>query len=53
MKAPYVGYSKTDPAIAVMQQIRRLFDPRGILSPAKYLPQASELPLQGEGEKAQ
>ncbi|GAA5866188.1 hypothetical protein JCM3774_004113 [Rhodotorula dairenensis] len=53
MKAPYVGYSKTDPAIAVMQQIRRLFDPRGILSPAKYLPPASELPLQGDEERVQ
>ncbi|TKA55394.1 hypothetical protein B0A53_02318 [Rhodotorula sp. CCFEE 5036] len=53
MKAPYVGYSKTEPAIAVMQQIRRLFDPRGILSPAKYLPQASELPFQSEEERVQ
>ncbi|BGP52908.1 D-lactate ferricytochrome c oxidoreductase [Rhodotorula sphaerocarpa] len=53
MKAPYVGYSKPDPAIAVMQQIRRLFDPRGILSPGKYLPQASELPAEGEGERVQ
>ncbi|GAA5980599.1 hypothetical protein JCM10908_001703 [Rhodotorula pacifica] len=53
MKAPYVGYSKTDPAIAVMQQIRRLFDPRGILSPAKYLPQATELPFEQEGERVQ
>lgn len=53
MKAPYVGYSKPDPAIAVMQQIRRLFDPRGILSPGKYLPQASELPVEGEGDRVQ
>ncbi|GAA5850197.1 hypothetical protein JCM8547_001039 [Rhodosporidiobolus lusitaniae] len=48
MKAPYVGYSKSNPAIAVMQQIRRLFDPRGILSPGKYLPHASELPIESE-----
>ncbi|SGY31937.1 BQ5605_C002g01281 [Microbotryum silenes-dioicae] len=38
MKAPYVGYSKSDESIALMQQIRKLFDPRRILSPYKYLP---------------
>ncbi|GAA5887750.1 hypothetical protein JCM5296_004479 [Sporobolomyces johnsonii] len=53
MKATYVGYSKSDAAIDVMQQIRRLFDPRGILNPAKYLPQVDELPHPTEGEKVQ
>ncbi|SCZ90789.1 BZ3500_MvSof-1268-A1-R1_Chr1-3g02252 [Microbotryum saponariae] len=38
MKAPYVSYSKSDESIALMQQIRKLFDPRQILSPYKYLP---------------
>ncbi|GAA5859687.1 hypothetical protein JCM1840_006411 [Sporobolomyces johnsonii] len=53
MKATYVGYSKSDAAIDVMQQIRRLFDPRGILNPAKYLPQVDELPHPTESEKVQ
>ncbi|GAA5875996.1 hypothetical protein JCM8547_000673 [Rhodosporidiobolus lusitaniae] len=53
MKASVVGYSKSDPAIAMMQQIRRLFDPRGILNPGKYLPLASELPVEAEGERVQ
>lgn len=39
MKAPYVSYSKSDESIEVMQAVRKLFDPRGILSPYKYLPQ--------------
>lgn len=42
MKAPYVGYSKSDESIDVMQAIRKLFDPRGILSPYKYLPPVKE-----------
>ncbi|GAA6001940.1 hypothetical protein JCM10207_002389 [Rhodosporidiobolus poonsookiae] len=53
MKAPYVGYSKSDPAIAVMQQIRRMFDKRGILSPHKYLPPASELPVEDVEDRVQ
>ncbi|GAA5925772.1 hypothetical protein JCM10213_008881 [Rhodosporidiobolus nylandii] len=53
MKATYVGYSKSDPAIQVMQQLRRLFDPRGILSPAKYLPPSSELPVKTDEMKVQ
>lgn len=39
MKAPYIGYSKSQEAIDVMQRIRHLFDPRGILSPYKYIRQ--------------
>ncbi|KAK4054851.1 D-lactate ferricytochrome c oxidoreductase [Microbotryomycetes sp. JL201] len=42
MKAPYVGYSKSDESIEWMQKVRDLFDPRGILSPYKYLPQAQK-----------
>lgn len=42
MKAPYVGYSKSDESIDVMQAVRKLFDPRGILSPYKYLPAQRE-----------
>lgn len=38
MKAPYLGYSKSDASIAIMRQIKTLFDPREILAPYKYLP---------------
>ncbi|TNY21825.1 FAD linked oxidase [Rhodotorula diobovata] len=48
MKANHVHYSKTEPAIALMQQIRRLFDPRGILNPGKYLPPVEHLPEEGQ-----
>ncbi|GAA5905167.1 FAD-binding oxidoreductase [Sporobolomyces salmoneus] len=40
MKAPYIGYSKSDAAVNVMQQLRSMFDTRRILSPHKYLPDA-------------
>ncbi|GAA5922416.1 FAD-binding oxidoreductase [Sporobolomyces koalae] len=40
MKAPYIGYSKSDAAVVVMQQLRSMFDKRRILSPHKYLPDA-------------
>ncbi|GAA5973693.1 hypothetical protein JCM21900_006517 [Sporobolomyces salmonicolor] len=52
-KKSVIGYSKSDAAIAIMQQLRRMFDPRGILNPAKYLPQADELPHPKESEKVQ
>ncbi|GAA5835229.1 hypothetical protein JCM11251_006650 [Rhodosporidiobolus azoricus] len=51
MKRDAIGYSKSDAAIAIMQQLRRLFDPRGILMPAKYLPPASELPVEADEAK--
>ena len=38
MKAPYLGYSKSEESIDVMRAVRKLFDPEGILSPYKYLP---------------
>jgi hypothetical protein len=46
MKASYVGYSKSETAIKFFQQTRRMFDPRGILMPGKYLPSESELPVE-------
>ncbi|GAA5976855.1 hypothetical protein JCM11641_000891 [Rhodosporidiobolus odoratus] len=52
-KAPYITYSKSDASIALMQRLRRSFDPRGILSPSKYLPLASELPVEGADKKVQ
>lgn len=48
-----MGYSKSDASIVIMQQLRRLFDPRGILSPGKYLPHASELPYETEEKRVQ
>jgi len=48
MKPNHVHYSKTEPAIAVMQQLRRVFDPRGILNPGKYLPPSEHLPEEGQ-----
>ncbi|KAK4058083.1 D-lactate ferricytochrome c oxidoreductase [Microbotryomycetes sp. JL221] len=48
MKAPYVGYSKSDESIDWMQRLRDLFDPRGILSPYKYLPKAQQAPARSK-----
>ncbi|EGU13242.1 hypothetical protein RTG_00404 [Rhodotorula toruloides ATCC 204091] len=48
MKSRALHYSKTEAAIGVMQQIRRLFDPRGILMPSKYLPMESDAPFEQE-----
>lgn len=36
-KKNYVGYSKTPNEIALMKQIKKLFDPNGILNPYKYI----------------
>lgn len=38
MKAGALGYSKSPTAIHMMQGIKQLFDPRGILNPGKVLP---------------
>lgn len=35
MKAPYIGYSQSDVSIALMQRIKALFDPKGIMNPYK------------------
>ncbi len=40
MKANCISYSKPAPAIDVMRQVKRLFDPHGILNPYKVLPRA-------------
>ncbi|BGP36712.1 D-lactate ferricytochrome c oxidoreductase [Rhodotorula kratochvilovae] len=50
MKADMLHHSKTEPALHLMQQLRRLFDPRGILNPAKYLPPVEHLPEEGENK---
>lgn len=38
MKNDYIGYSKPDSAIEIMEQLKRVFDPNLILNPRKYLP---------------
>jgi FAD/FMN-containing dehydrogenase len=37
MKAPYIGYSKTETSIELMRKVKTLFDPRGTLNPYKYI----------------
>ena len=32
MKAPHLHYSKTEEAIQMMRQVKKLFDPKGIMS---------------------
>ncbi|KAJ3311250.1 hypothetical protein HDV04_004159 [Boothiomyces sp. JEL0838] len=39
MKAPYLEYSKDIEFINYMKMIKKVFDPKGILNPYKYLPQ--------------
>ncbi|KAJ3378834.1 hypothetical protein HDU80_002673 [Chytriomyces hyalinus] len=39
MKAPYIGYSKSPEAIQAMREIKKIWDPQGILNPYKFLPQ--------------
>jgi FAD/FMN-containing dehydrogenase len=39
-KVPYLGYSKSAAAVALMRQVKQLFDPKGILNPYKVLPSA-------------
>ena len=38
-KAEYMGLSKSPEMIAIMRQIKTLFDPNGIINPYKVLPQ--------------
>lgn len=40
MKSPYVQYSKSAPMIDYMHRIKHVFDPKGVLNPYKYLPDA-------------
>lgn len=37
-KPKYIHYSKTEPAIKLMRDIKRIMDPNGILNPYKVLP---------------
>lgn len=37
-KRDYLHYSKPNEAIAIMSEIKKLFDPKGILNPYKVLP---------------
>jgi FAD/FMN-containing dehydrogenase len=37
----YIGYSKSEAAIQLMQQIKNVFDPQGIMNPYKVLPDKS------------
>ncbi|BDA44336.1 probable D-2-hydroxyglutarate dehydrogenase, mitochondrial [Coccomyxa sp. Obi] len=40
MKADCIGYTKSPEAVKLMGQIKRVFDPNGILNPYKVLPQS-------------
>ena len=37
-KAGFIGMSKSPEMIAIMRQIKSIFDPKGILNPYKVLP---------------
>lgn len=37
LKKPYLRYSRSEPEIALMAQIKRVFDPAGIMNPGKIL----------------
>lgn len=37
-KPKYIHYSKSQPAIELMKDIKKLMDPKGILNPYKVLP---------------
>ncbi|MCJ1440986.1 MAG: hypothetical protein MMC23_001472 [Stictis urceolatum] len=36
-KKPYIGYSRSETIIKLMQQIKKLYDPNGIMNPYKYI----------------
>jgi D-lactate dehydrogenase (cytochrome) len=38
MKAAYVGYSKSDVMVHWMRNVKKMFDPNGIMNPYKFLP---------------
>jgi FAD/FMN-containing dehydrogenase len=44
MKASALHYSKDSASIALMQRIKAVFDPVGIMNPYKYLPSEYALP---------
>jgi FAD/FMN-containing dehydrogenase len=37
-KSPYLNYSKSDAMIKYMTEIKKVFDPNGIMNPYKVLP---------------
>lgn len=37
-KAEYIGLSKSPEMVALMRQVKEMFDPNGILNPYKVLP---------------
>lgn len=37
-KREYLGYEQSEPLIAVQQDVKRVFDPRGLLNPGKIFP---------------
>ncbi|CAK0772713.1 hypothetical protein CVIRNUC_003992 [Coccomyxa viridis] len=39
MKADCIGYTKPQPVVQLMTQVKQAFDPKGILNPYKVLPQ--------------
>jgi FAD/FMN-containing dehydrogenase len=39
MKANHIGYSKSPAMVNMMQKIKQLVDPKGIMNPYKYLPE--------------
>merc|ERR1711879_366050 len=47
-KPQYIGLSKSDIAVDVMKDIKKVFDPNGILNPYKYLPGEDTLKYQRE-----
>ncbi|KAF2754691.1 hypothetical protein EJ05DRAFT_468456 [Pseudovirgaria hyperparasitica] len=36
-KKPYIGYSRSETMVKLMQQIKNLYDPNGIMNPYKYI----------------
>jgi len=36
-KKAFIGYSRSDTMIALMRQIKKLYDPKGIMNPYKYI----------------
>lgn len=37
MKAPYIAYSQSGTSIDMMKRIKKMFDPKGLLNPYKYI----------------
>jgi (R)-2-hydroxyglutarate---pyruvate transhydrogenase len=37
-KNKYLGYSQSEANIEMMRRIKKVFDPKGLMNPYKYLP---------------